>query len=117
MGLQSHSKSQYKATKEERQVMKPYKSSIFKTPNFFKFISFFLYVWVLTVPSTIYASDENVSSSVNFQGFSGLFNVPTGESLSYGEFHFNYNNLADSPNGKFGDFGTQYTDGKVVLHN
>lgn len=55
-----------------------------------------------------------VGNEVNFQSFSGLFNVPTGETLNYGEFHFKYNNLADSQNGKFGDFGTQYTDGKVV---
>lgn len=59
--------------------------------------------------SQVEAKDNNV----NFQGFSGLFNVPSGESLNYGEFHFSYSNLTDSLDGRFGAEGTAYADGNV----
>ena len=52
---------------------------------------------------------------INFQGFSGLINVPTGTVMDYGEIQFSHNNLVDSQLGKHGDFGTQYTDGNVNI--
>lgn len=44
------------------------------------------------VHTAVFAETTN---DLNFQGFSGLFNVPTGDSLNYGEFHVGYNNLLD----------------------
>ncbi|MFT6919084.1 MAG: hypothetical protein ACJA2G_001719 [Cognaticolwellia sp.] len=55
----------------------------------------------------------NVDNDLNFQGFSGLINVPTGDVINYGEFHVGYNNLVDSLGGRFGDAGTAYTKGNV----
>jgi hypothetical protein len=55
----------------------------------------------------------NVDNDLNFQGFSGLINVPTGDVINYGEFHVGYNNLVDSLSGRFGDAGTDYTKGNV----
>ncbi len=62
------------------------------------------------VHSAVYADVDN---DLNFQGFSGLFNVPTGDSLDYGEFHLLKSTLADSLDGRFGDKGTLYTKGSV----
>lgn len=61
------------------------------------------------VHSAVYA---NVDNDLNFQGFSGLFNVPTGDTLEYGEFQVSYANLTDSFWG--GPRNTQYHDGNVI---
>jgi hypothetical protein len=55
----------------------------------------------------------NVDNDLNFQGFSGLINVPTGGVINYGEFHVGYNNLVDSLGRRFGEVGTVYTDGNA----
>jgi hypothetical protein len=54
-----------------------------------------------------------VDNDLNFQGFSGLINVPTGDVINYGEFHVGYNNLVDSLGGRFGKVGTVYNKGNV----
>ena len=54
-----------------------------------------------------------VDNDLNFQGFSGLINVPTGGVINYGEFHVGYNNLVDSLGGRFGNVGTDYNKGNV----
>ncbi len=71
-------------------------------------------ITVLTSLIMSSATQAELTNEINFQGFSGLFNVPTGETIDYGDFHFNYNNLVDSQLGRFGDIGTEYTDGKAV---
>jgi hypothetical protein len=55
----------------------------------------------------------NVDNDLNFQGFSGLINVPTGDVINYGEFHVGYNNLVDSLGRRFGELGTVYTKGNA----
>jgi hypothetical protein len=44
----------------------------------------------------VVAHAEPVTDEINFQGFSGLFNVPSGSTIEYGEFHFYYSNLNDT---------------------
>jgi hypothetical protein len=60
-----------------------------------------------------HVATANVDNNLNFQGFSGLINVPTGDVINYGEFHVGYNNVVDSLGGRFGEVGTVYTKGNV----
>jgi len=43
-----------------------------------------------------YADDLTLNNELNYLGSSGLFFIPTGSSLDYGEFHFSYSSFADS---------------------
>jgi hypothetical protein len=47
-----------------------------------------------TLCSSALAQDA-VTNEIGYQGFSGLFNVPTGDAINYGEFHFSYSTLSD----------------------
>ena len=49
-----------------------------------------------------FVSYAKVDTDVNVQGFGGLINVPTANTVQYGELHWNYGNLVDNglyPNG------------------
>jgi hypothetical protein len=56
------------------------------------------------------ANADPVTNDMGYQGVSGLFNVPTGDTLEYGEFHFSYTNQVDPQGGRFGPKG-DYIDG------
>lgn len=49
---------------------------------------------------------EPVTDEINFQGFSGLFNVPSGSTIEYGEFHFYYSNFNDIYSNDLGPVGS-----------
>ena len=50
---------------------------------------------VSLVPLMPAFAQDAVTNEIGYQGFSGLFNVPNGAALNYGEFHFSYSTLSD----------------------
>jgi hypothetical protein len=57
------------------------------------FISGLFFVHLFPQPAI--ADNSLVANEVNYLGTSGLFFVPTGKTLNYGEFNFSYSNMAD----------------------
>lgn len=41
------------------------------------------------------AEDDSITNEMNYLGLSGLFFVPSGTTLDYGDFHFSYSNMVD----------------------
>ena len=48
------------------------------------------------------AANNTIANDLNYLGTSGLFFVPTGTTLNYGEFNFSYSNMVDPQGKRFG---------------
>ena len=64
----------------------------------------------VSVNTTLHA--QTVTTDLGYQGLSGLFNVPTGSTIGYGEFQLSYSNLVDPQGNRFGPQGA-YLQGNL----
>ena len=57
------------------------------------FVAGLFFIHLFIQPAT--ADNSLVANEVNYLGTSGLFFVPTGTTIDYGEFHYSYSNMVD----------------------
>ena len=73
-------------------------------------LGFFLAL--LFVLSQTQAAENKIINELNYLGTSGLFFVPTGSTIEYGEFNFGFANMVDPQGKRFGPSG-EYLDGNT----
>ena len=61
--------------------------------------------------SVFFNASPHIDTDINVQGFGGLINVPTANSIGYGELHWTFSNLTDNGAYSNGTSNGLYQDG------